>query len=131
MADKSLTVRTLPSNAALAVKRVLDRPGSRWMLAQAASVAARRALGSDAQAFYDRGWAHRVDGFAYPDGPRFQYGRSSFRRWRDAHQANLANCREWWFWRYTPPPGGVIVDVGAGRGEDVPGFVALQQAPGP
>jgi len=124
MAGVSQAVRTLPSNAAWAVKRALDRPGSRWMLARAATLAARRVLGNDAEVFHDGGWAHRVDGFAYPDGPRFKYGRSSFRRWRETHQANLDNCRDWWFWRYTPPLDGIIVDVGAGRGEDVPGFIS-------
>jgi FkbM family methyltransferase len=34
-------------------------------------------------------------------------------------QAAFRNAQDFWFWKYEPQPGDTIVDIGAGRGEDV------------
>ena len=62
------------------------------------------------------------------DGSRFQYFRDEFRRW--SHQADrcVAASRDYWYQAGAPLPGETVVDVGAGRGEDL---LAFRESVGP
>jgi len=57
-----------------------------------------------------------------PDGTRFSYYDSTILSWKDQIPAYLRNAQDYWFGYYQPKPGDVILDVGAGRGEDVFAF---------
>lgn len=111
-----------------AIANLLDRSGGRSLLGLLATRVARRHTGADVRIFYDKLWVHQVEGTIIPDGRAFTYHAGMFRHWPDEVSQHLANARDWWFQHYTPQPGHVIVDIGAGRGEDV---LAFSRAVGP
>lgn len=99
--------------------RILDRPGGRWLLARLATWHAERVGGGGVDVFYDGVWMHRVAGLgAVVDKPRFGYYRDSGPSWRTKLEASIAASEDFWFYRYQPRIGDVIVDVGAAAGED-------------
>ena len=107
----------------------LDVPMGRPLLGWIATRHARRVLGRADVAVEFRGvWTHRVGEYVVPDGPRFDYETTQIRRWTDQVPKYLRNADDYWFRHYAPAPGDVIVDVGAGRGEDV---LAFSQRVGP
>ena len=101
---------------------VLDRPGGRWLLGRIATAQAKRTTGADVGVAFDEGWIHRSDDRYFPDGLTFNYREPDFRSWPGEYERLKAAAREYWFQTYTPKPGDVIVDVGAGRGEDLGAF---------
>jgi FkbM family methyltransferase len=108
-----------------ALIRALDRPGGRAILAAVATRAARKAGVADVEVRYDDGlWTHRVGGHLFPDSPTFEYHSGSFAEWPQQAERWRAEATDYWFHVYQPAPGDVIVDVGAGRGEDVLAFSA-------
>jgi FkbM family methyltransferase len=87
------------------------------------TVRARRLLGQkDVEVRYDQLWHHRVGPYVVPDGTTFDYYDSTILAWKDQVPAYLRNAQDYWFNHYQPRPADVIVDVGAGRGEDVLAF---------
>lgn len=68
--------------------------------------------------FADGLWMHARGGVVVPDGPVFDMSPHSVKRWSDEPDVYVRNVRTYWYKLYTPRPGDVIVDVGAGRGED-------------
>ncbi len=110
------------------IVRLLDRPGGRGILGKLATRSARRRTGIDAAIFYDAIWVHRVRNRYFPDGPRFDYDAGVFNRWAGEDERNSANAREYWFRFRAPKPGDTVVDIGAGRGEDL---IAFSEAVGP
>jgi FkbM family methyltransferase len=109
--------------------RALDAPGGRTLLGKVATRRARGLLGRRDVIVAHRGvWVHQVGDYVVPDGPRFEYDERAILSWKDQVPKYLRNADDYWFRDYTPRPGDVIVDVGAGRGEDV---LAFSQRVGP
>ncbi len=111
-----------------AISKCLDRSGGRWLLSWAATAAARRVYGSGVSVFHDRIWAHTYDDITFPDGPQFQYSKRQFAEWACEAKRCRSEAHDYWFQQYKPGTGDVVVDVGAGRGEDV---FAFAEAVGP
>ena len=110
---------------------LLDRPGGRGVLGFMATRFARSATGTDMRIFYEQGlWANRVGGYCFPDGPRFEYFADSFAKSVDKADDYLNNARDYWFHLYRPTPGDVVIDVGAGCGEDTLAFSSAVGATG-
>jgi FkbM family methyltransferase len=100
----------------------LDRPGGRWLLGKLATAQARRATRADVAVLFDECWIHRTEKRYFPDGRKFAYRQPDFEHWPGEYERRSAAAREYWFQVYAPKSGDVVVDVGAGRGEDVGAF---------
>jgi FkbM family methyltransferase len=68
--------------------------------------------------YFDGLWTRRVGPHFFPDGLTFDYSYANFRDWKRQAATYVADTREYWLQHYRPQEGDVIVDVGAGRGED-------------
>jgi FkbM family methyltransferase len=101
---------------------LLDRPGGRWLLGRLATAQARRATGADVGVVFKEGWIHRGGDKYFPDGRAFNYREPDFRGWAGEYERQKAAAKEYWFQTYKPKHGDVIIDVGAGRGEDLGAF---------
>jgi FkbM family methyltransferase len=109
--------------------RELDHPGGRSDLAREATARLRETFpGVDIEVFWDGMWIRRVGPHYFPDPELFTAEEKRWRRWPGLAQKFIADADDYWFYRYKPSPGDVIVDVGAGRGEDV---FAFSHAVGP
>jgi FkbM family methyltransferase len=109
--------------------RELDHPDGRDELAREATVRLRETFpGVDIEAFWDGMWIRRVGPHFFPDPELFTAEEKRWRRWPGLAGKYIADAGDYWFYRYKPQPGDVIVDVGAGRGEDV---FAFSRAVGP
>src|ERR1700741_1127432 len=92
------------------VKRLLDRRGLRTGLSAGMSYLARSRGSGVQRIFYDRGvWIHQARSgyFAY---------HQPFVRLNMARMDELAKVN--FLWGYTPKIGDVVIDVGAGVGEE-------------
>ena len=79
----------------------------------------RRASGEDFQITYVDGlWTRRIGPYFLPDGLRFEYTYTDFDSWKREIEQYAANTKEYWLQHYVPKEGDIILDVGAGRGED-------------
>jgi FkbM family methyltransferase len=102
-----------------ALTRSLDRPGARFLLGKLATRYARRATGDDMEIEYAGGmWVHRVGRTYFPDGQTFEYKHGDFGAWKGQLGQYTSDTKDFWLQHYDPQVGDVIVDVGAGRGED-------------
>lgn len=101
---------------------VVDRPGGRALLACAGTWYARRLTTADVEIRYDGLWRHRSGGYWFPDGARFRYFRDELLRWKGQAQAMVRDAHDYWYHAGAPRPGETVIDVGAGRGEDVLAF---------
>jgi FkbM family methyltransferase len=111
----------------LSLKKVvvwlLDRPGGRGLLARVASGVVQRGGGDGVEiAYVDRMWTRRVGPLFFPDGPQFRYEYADFGGWARQADAYVGDAKDFWLRHYEPQEGDVIVDVGAGRGEDTLAF---------
>jgi FkbM family methyltransferase len=94
-----------------------------------ATAAARAALpGVDIEIVWDGMWVRRVGDCWFPDPDLFAKAEPSWQRWAGLEQKFLRDADDYWFHAYRPRAGDVIVDIGAGRGEDV---FAFSRAVGP
>jgi FkbM family methyltransferase len=101
-----------------ALVRLLDRPGGRGLLG---SVATRIMLdgGRNFEIKYISGiWTRRMGSLFLPDGPRFEYKCEDPSSWTDQLSQYAVDTKEFWLLYYQPKEGDVIVDLGAGRGEN-------------
>jgi len=97
--------------------RLLDRPGGRLLLSSIATRLARHASHSEVDVKYVNGlWTHRIGTDYFPDDRRFLYSPGQFNTWKGdpAH-----HTKEFWLRHYQPETGDVVIDAGAGRGEDI------------
>jgi FkbM family methyltransferase len=103
--------------------RFLDRPGGRLLLEKIATRFAQRATGNDIEILHIYGlWTHRVGSDFFPDGPKFNYTSLEFGGWSRQIEVYATDTNEYWLRHCRPQQGDVIVDVGAGRGEDAVTF---------
>jgi FkbM family methyltransferase len=98
---------------------LLDRPGGRFLLEKIATRVMGKNQVHDVEiAYIDGFWTRRVGRQFFPDGPRFEYSYSDFDAWKGQMEQYAADTREYWLRHYEPREGDLVVDVGAGRGED-------------
>ncbi|MEO8662342.1 MAG: FkbM family methyltransferase [Bryobacteraceae bacterium] len=103
--------------------RALDIPQGRAELAALATgIAREHSPGSDLEILWDGMWMRRVHGVWFPDPDVFRVKQPNWQRWADMDGKYLRDANDYWFHVYQPAAGHVIVDIGAGRGEDVFGF---------
>lgn len=101
------------------VVRLLDRPGGRFVLGKIATRSIRRCASDDVEILYKDGlWTRRTGRYFFPDGLKFEYTYVDFDNWKYGMDQYVADTKEYWLRHYCPEEGDVIVDVGAGRGED-------------
>jgi FkbM family methyltransferase len=101
----------------------------RALLARRATELARAAMpGVDVEIFWDGMWVRRVGPDYFPDPDMFRMPKPDWERWAGQAQKHLRDAEDYWFHLYKPRAGDVIVDIGAGRGEDV---FAFSRAVGP
>jgi len=98
---------------------MLDNNIGRPLLGWLATIRARQLLQDDVEIGYDAVWRHRVGPYFVPDGPRFEYYEPTVLAWKHEIPTFFRDAAEFWFRQYSPKLGDVIVDIGAGRGEDV------------
>lgn len=101
---------------------VLDRAGGRWLLAALATRRARRLTGKDVSIFYDEIWMHRIRESYLSDSPKFNHYDATVVGLEARDRLYQQEAADYWFYRYAPRRGDVIVDVGAGIGTDVIAF---------
>ena len=101
----------------------LDNPDGRAELGRIATGAARDAApGIDIGIFWDRMWIRRVGPHFFPDPAMFSAAQPNWSRWVHMAEKHLRDADDYWFHVYKPRAGDTIVDIGAGRGEDVFAF---------
>lgn len=107
-----------------------EQPGAdRAALAREATEIARAAMpGVDVEILWRGMWVRRVGSDYFPDPGLFASAQPNWERWAGQAQKHLRDAEDYWFHLYKPQPDDVIVDIGAGRGEDV---FAFSRAAGP
>jgi len=98
---------------------------SREALARRATEAARNAMpGVDVEILWDGMWVRRIgpDYFPDPDLFRPETPAPHWERWANQARKHLRDAEDYWFHVYKAAAGDIIVDIGAGRGEDVFAF---------
>jgi FkbM family methyltransferase len=100
----------------------------RESLARRATELARAAMpGVDVEIFWDGMWIRRI-GYDYFPDPDMLRAEPNWERWAGQARKHLRDAEDYWFHLYKPRAGDTIVDIGAGRGEDV---FAFSRAVGP
>ena len=103
--------------------RRLDHAEGRAELARlATALAGENAPGSNLEILWDGMWMRRAGGVYFPDPELFRHEQPNWQRWADMAGKYLRDADDYWFHVYKPQAGDVIVDIGAGRGEDVFAF---------
>jgi FkbM family methyltransferase len=103
--------------------------GDRDAVSRRATERARAALpGVDIEIFWDGMWIRRVGPYCFPDPDLFAMAEPNWERWAGQAEKYLRDAADYWMHVYKPRPGDTIVDIGAGRGEDV---FAFSRAVGP
>jgi FkbM family methyltransferase len=78
----------------------------------------RKMTGGDFEVSYMDGlWTRRIGRDFISDGPAFRYPHDLW-GWKHQMERYAEDTKEYWLQHYRPQEGNVIVDVGAGRGED-------------
>jgi len=96
----------------------LDQPGKRTLLARLATRYARRKTGLDVELFFDEAWIHRSDDYFLAESSTFYWNADQLAQWKPQLDDVLDMHRDWWFFQHQVNPGDIIVDIGAGVGED-------------
>lgn len=111
----------------LGIKRggfwLLDRPGLRGVLAFCVNATAAMRGRSDFRTFYESGrWFHTATGMTFPGGPRFDYDPARMAELLGVERKFVDDAEDYWLKFISLTAGAVVVDVGAGQGEDVLAF---------
>lgn len=104
------------------IVKMLDRPGGRYFLSKMATYSSKCRTSADTEVFYDGLWTHRVGGYYFPDGKDFVAYPHVFRKWPKQAEKYISNAEEMWFQHYQPREGDIVIDIGAGHGEDTLAF---------
>ena len=78
--------------------------------------------------FRDGMWMHRAQDHTFVDFPALDYCPPMFPAWRNEARRLEANVIDHWFYLYKCRLGDVILDIGAGKGEDT---LTFSKAVGP
>jgi FkbM family methyltransferase len=97
---------------------MLDNPVGRPLLGRLATLKVRQLLHSDVEIGFEQGWYHRIGPYIVPDRPRFDYYEPTVLAWSHEIPTYFRDAEDFWFSNYQPRSGDVIIDIGAGRGED-------------
>ncbi len=97
-------------------------------MARTATERARAALPDDIEILWDDMWICRVGPHYFPCPELFTGAEPDWGRWAGRAEKYLRDAEDYWFHLYRPRPGDTIVDIGAGRGEDI---FAFSRAVGP
>lgn len=98
-------------------------------IAQMATERARAECpGVEIEAFFDEVWGWRIGGYRIPDPELPARMERDWGKLAGTVEKYRRDAEDYWFHAYKPRAGDVIVDVGAGRGEDV---FAFSEAVGP
>jgi len=73
-------------------------------------------------------WMHQEKDVTFVDSPTLDYHSAIFRTWVNELETAVANATDCWFYVYKPRPGDLIIDAGAGKGEDA---IVFSRAVGP
>jgi FkbM family methyltransferase len=73
-------------------------------------------------------WVHQEMGVTFVDSPTLDYHPSIFPTWANEMESAIANATDCWFHAYRPRPGDLVIDAGAGKGEDT---IVFSKAVGP
>ena len=103
--------------------KLLDRFGCRTVLGRAATRYAKRQTGIDVEIFFQNGlWTHRVEQHYFPDSVKFEYSHTNFSSWKFQAETYLLNAKDFWLRNCSLNEGDLVIDVGAGHGEDTFAF---------
>lgn len=92
-------------------------------IARQATKFARAALPqTDVELFWDETWGWRLGDVRIPDPELLSRGEPDWAKRAATVSKCLRDADDYWFHVYKPSSGDVIVDIGAGRGEDVYAF---------
>jgi FkbM family methyltransferase len=108
--------------------RALDRPGGRGVLGALVGRLARESAPGVRVYFQDGMWVHQQKDVVFVDAPTLDYHPTVFHTWANESGRCTAEAADHWFHVYKPRAGDIILDVGAGKGEDT---IAFSRAVGP
>jgi FkbM family methyltransferase len=73
-------------------------------------------------------WVHGEGDVIFVDGPQLDYRPSIFPAWANELDRSMSEAADHWMYVYQPVAGDVVIDIGAGKGEDT---IAFSRAVGP
>lgn len=100
------------------VSGISNLPWLRRPLGSFISIVASTYLKRSVRVLYDAVWIRQDGNVAVPLQHDIWSWLSSIPRWKPNAAERVNVVGEWWFLHYTPKPNDIIIDVGAGMGED-------------
>ncbi len=111
-----------------ALIQAMDRPGGRGILEAFINRMVQK-YAPGVQVHYRNGmWMHQEGDVIFVDSPTMDYHTPIFRTWKNELQRATKDASDCWFHVYKPRPGDLIIDAGAGKGEDT---IVFSRAVGP